>query len=304
MCLWQVSWQLTCSTVGVVHNMPTWWQDKKRETCQELHHGSNAMKSCFKHRQASNIASQAKDENNKREIDAQTVQRLVSCPGLWLNCELCADLNKQQYSSIPPHQHIGSLSFIKQKTCLAWEQQEKNHNTPFVEANQTPVPWAENFLCKQKLTGTAANRGTVTRLVHSVVSFPAAFCSSSASSWLCASVLAAVAGEFGLPPRAAASCASRSAMRWFSFSNRTFPSWASRSQCSFSCSSRAIFSWLCCTCRMPMGRGQAEQRSGDVKGQEVFIKKWGNSLTKQFVIIYSDKKGIKIRRKQRLTNET
>lgn len=95
-----------------------------------------------------------------------------------------------------------------------------------------------------------------TRLVHNVASFPAAFCSPSASSWLCASVLAAAVCKFGLPPRAAASCASRSAMRWFSFSSRTFPSWASRSQCSFSCSSRAIFSWLCCTCGRPVGRGE------------------------------------------------
>lgn len=113
------------------------------------------------------------------------------------------------------------------------------------------------FPLQAKTNEHSSQRRDRTRLVHSVVSFPTAFCSSfSASSWLCASVLAAAAWVFGLPPRAAASCASRSAMRWFSFSNRTFPSWASRSQCSFSCSSRAIFSWLCCTCRRPTGRGE------------------------------------------------
>lgn len=151
------------------------------------------------------------------------------------------------------------------------------------------------FPLQVKTTKRSSEQWDSTRLVHSVVSFPAALCSLSASSWLCcASWLATAACEFGLPPRAAASCASRSAMRWFSFSNRTFPSWASRSQCSFSCSSRAIFSWLCCTCRRPTGRGEErtvslwEKGWAKVRGSEraaVFWKKWGNY--KQVVMIQS-----------------
>lgn len=147
------------------------------------------------------------------------------------------------------------------------------------------------FPLQAKTNKHSSQSGDRTRLVHSVVSFPAAFCSFSASSWLCESVLAAAACEFGLPPRAAASCASRSAMRWFSFSNRTFPSWASRSQCSFSCSSRAIFSWLCCTCRKPTGRGEERTVSlrdegwamiGGSERAAAFWKKWWNCITKQF----------------------
>ena len=105
------------------------------------------------------------------------------------------------------------------------------------------------------------NISDCTRLVHRVISFPVAFCSVSASLWLCATMLAAAVFESGLPPRAAVSCASRSAMRWFSFSSRTFPSWASSSQCSFSCSRRAIFSWLCCTCVRPAGSGKERTMS-------------------------------------------
>ncbi|TNN50376.1 hypothetical protein EYF80_039411 [Liparis tanakae] len=136
------------------------------------------------------------------------------------------------------------LKFWEAKPCLVRELREKNDSTPFVVANQTPAPWAENCPAQAK-TNKYGNR---TRLVHSVASLPAALCSlSAASSRLSESTLAAAGREVGLPPEAAASCASRSAMRWFSFSNRTFPSWASRSQCSFSCSRRAILSWLCCT---------------------------------------------------------
>ena len=144
------------------------------------------------------------------------------------------------------------------------------------------------FLCKWR-SEQQAKRSDCTRLVHSVASFPDAFCSISASSWLWASVLAAAVREFGLPPRAAASCTSMSAMRWFSFSNRTFPSWASRSQCSFSCSSRAIFSWLCITCRRPAGRGEErtvrlwEEDWAEVGRSEratAFRREWGKLYNK------------------------
>lgn len=172
--------------------------------------------------------------------------------------------------------HISTLEVwvLLGKNLLSVGATSKNDNTPFVEASQTSMPWAEHSLCKQKRSRSAtASNSDCTRLVHSVVSFPVALSSVSTSSWLCASVLAAAVCEFGLPPRAAASCISRSAMRWFSFSSLTFPSWASRSQCSFSCSSRAIFSWLCCTCGRPTGRG--EERTVSLWEEGLGWEKWG-----------------------------
>lgn len=127
----------------------------------------------------------------------------------------------------------------------------------------------ELFLLKNR------SRQRLTRLVHSVGSFPAAFDSASVSSWLCVSVPAAADWAVGLPPRAAASWASRSAILWFSFSSRTFPSWASSSQCSFSCSNRAIFSRLCCTCRSPREREERRGADSEHVGKSVFGKRGG-----------------------------
>lgn len=160
---------------------------------------------------------------------------------------------------------------------MAWELQERTIILPLLRQIRQPYH-RQKFSSASRKVKHSSQFSDCTRLVHSRVSFPEAFSVISSSSWLSASVLPAAVCVFGLPPRAAASCTSRSAMRWFSFSNRTFPSWASRSQCSFSCSSRAIFSWLCCTCRKPTGRGEGVegwQWGSQKRAQRSY---WGSSL--------------------------
>lgn len=61
----------------------------------------------------------------------------------------------------------------------------------------------------------------------------------------------------------AAIWASSWAMRWLSFCRRTWPSWASSSQCSFSCSRREIFSWLWTTC----DHTHRQRQSGETHAQ-------------------------------------
>lgn len=156
-------------------------------------------------------------------------------------------MNSQQrgkmcHISAPP-----SLKLIKPIICLVWERVEKN-KTATTHQTKTDASW---------LLSAGEKQRRLTRLVHSVASLPG---TPSASSWPGTRVAAGGGGPEAPPPRATASCDSRSAMRWFSFSKRTFPSWASRSQCSFSCSSRAIFSWLCCTCGRMGGGGREEVR--------------------------------------------
>lgn len=58
------------------------------------------------------LLRQSSPSEDKSEYTSRTE---TNCPGLRLHCELCTDLHKHQYSTIVPHQHTGSLSFIEHK---------------------------------------------------------------------------------------------------------------------------------------------------------------------------------------------